>query len=130
MTDEATGPAVAHEVPTGFVGQPVPIKVSATCGGTQQSCSARLFWRTTPITGANALLDGVADVGWQQVELARGAETQLEQLALRDKLLPEPLHVLHHQACHALPTRISHDDLLLTGSIPVQEASINDAELC
>ncbi|MGH9223908.1 MAG: SdrD B-like domain-containing protein [Acidimicrobiales bacterium] len=79
VTDEATGPAVVHApVPTGFVGQPVTVKASATCGGAEQTCSTRLYWRATPITGPDALVDGITGSGWQSSDLARGAETQVE----------------------------------------------------
>jgi len=79
VTDQTTGPAVAHApVLSGYVGQSVPIRLSASCGGVEQSCSARLYWRATPLSGATALLDGVGDSGWQVADLSRGAETTLE----------------------------------------------------
>jgi hypothetical protein len=74
VTDETTGPAVAHApVMTGFVDQDIPVALTATCGGAEQTCSARLFWRVTPITGTAAVFAG----GWTRVDLTRGAQTQL-----------------------------------------------------
>jgi hypothetical protein len=79
VTDQTTGPAVAHgPVLSGYVGQPIPVDLTASCAGVEQTCTARVYWRVTPITGATALVDAVTDQGWQVADLARGAETRLE----------------------------------------------------
>lgn len=79
VTDQTTGPAVVHApVLSGYVGQAIPLRLTATCAGIEQTCSARLYWRVTPIAGANALVDGVLDQGWQVADLARGAQATLE----------------------------------------------------
>jgi hypothetical protein len=71
VTDQQTGPVVVHApVPTAFVDQDVPISLQATCA-TTGPCSARLFYRPTPISGAGAI---TAD-GWTRVDLTRGAAT-------------------------------------------------------
>jgi hypothetical protein len=78
VTDQSTGPAVAHApVLGGYVGQPIPIRLIATCGGSDQTCSARVYWRATPIAGSDALVDGVLDRGWRVSELIRGGQTTL-----------------------------------------------------
>jgi hypothetical protein len=79
VTDQTTGPAIVHApVPTAYVGQAIPVEATATCEGVERSCSARLYWRTTPITGLQATIDGVTDTGWQVTDLTRGAATTID----------------------------------------------------
>lgn len=58
VTDQTTGPAIVHApVATAYVGQDIPVSLTATCEGEERACAARLFWRSTPIAGIDAARD-------------------------------------------------------------------------
>lgn len=79
VTDQTTGPAIIHApITSAYVGQPIPIQATATCEGPERSCTGRLYWRETPITGAQAAFDGIGDRGWQITDLDRGALTTID----------------------------------------------------
>ena len=73
VTDQTTGPAIAHApVTAGFVATEVPLSWTATCGA-GDACSARLFYRTTPIRGA----DNVTADDWTRVVATQTGSTVL-----------------------------------------------------
>lgn len=71
VTDEDTGPVVAHApVATAYQGQSIPVSMTATCRQ-GNPCAGRLFWRTTPIEAElGDRADAALGRGWNEVDLA------------------------------------------------------------